>query len=102
MFEGRQGQVKGVDWVKFGEAHYKNVIREKKEIHAWVSKSIEIRGYKKPCDVKPARPKTEMIVGRKEREKLSLTFEFFPAILLFGIHLALLFSAIFDYCFPEF
>ena len=47
--------------------------------------------------VKPARPKTEMIVGRKEREKLSLTFEFFPAILLFGIHLALLFSAIFDY-----
>lgn len=42
-----------------------------------------------------------MIVGRKQREKLSLVFEFFHAMLLFGIHLALLFSTIFDYCFAQ-
>ena len=52
--------------------------------------------------VKPARPKTEMIIGRMQREKSSLVFEFFPAILLFEIHLALPFSAIFDYCFAQF
>ena len=52
--------------------------------------------------VKPTMPKPEMIVSRKQREILSLVFAFFPAILLFGIHLALLVSAIFDYCFARF
>ena len=63
----------------------------KKHKNTWVPKNL----------VKLARPKTEMIVGRKQLEKLSLVFEFFPVILLLGIHLALLFFSTFDYCFAQ-
>jgi len=44
--EGAGADPGGVDWVAshppFGEAHHKNLICEKKEIHAWVPKNIEI------------------------------------------------------------
>ena len=54
--------------------HVKKKKKKKKtEIHAWVPKNIEIRGYQKPCEASTAE-------------------KFFHAMLLFGINLALLFS----------
>ena len=52
------GDPGGLDWVAsqppFGEAHHKNLIREKKEIRIRVPKNIGIRGYQKPWEASKA------------------------------------------------
>ena len=50
-----RGGSRGGGLPPFGEAHHKNLIREQKEIHAWVPKHIEMRRYRKPCEASKAK-----------------------------------------------